>query len=304
MRYFPVLLALVLGSGCASTLSSMQTAKPLARGQFQASLGTGFFVPVGPLATVAGVGIDQSDKFLERINQGSRVDLTEEDQRQLLSAGISLAVAPPGPVTELMLRGGVAENFDMGLRYSGGSLRVDGKYRFLHRGSRARGSERERGSFDMALGLGVSRHNFKSKALDLLELVDIKDFSRYDVEVPLYISTEAGEVLKLYAVPKYIFSRTHLDEKLVDYSEQGKEVTGFDVSLPARVNSHFVGSSFGVALGYKYVHLYAELTGGYTFCKPRVFGQKRNLGGTTFYPAVGIAFRNGEPEPPASRRRR
>jgi hypothetical protein len=299
-----MLLALALATGCASPLSTMQTAKPLARGQFQVSLGAGLFVPVGPIATVADVGISDSDKFLDLIERGERVELSEEDQRRLLGAGIALAVAPPGPVTEIMVRGGVAENFDMGLRYSGISLRLDAKYRFLHRGSGENGPESRRRSFDMALGVGVARHNFKSKVLDLLEVVDIKDFSRYDVEVPLYISSEVGEIFKLYAAPKYIFSRTSLDEKLVDYSQDGKDVVGFDVSLPARVNSHFVGSSFGVALGYKYVHLYAELTGGYTFCKPPVFGEKRNLGGPTFYPAVGIAFRNGEPERAARRSRR
>ena len=304
MRYFPVVLALVLGTGCASTLSSMQTAKPLERGQFQVSLGAGLFVPVGPIATVADFGIRESDKFLELINGGERVELSQEDQRRLLTAGLALGVAPPGLVTEVMARAGVAENLDMGLRYSGISLRLDAKYRFLHRGSGEDRPRSGRSSFDMAIGLGLARHNFKSPALDLLKLVDIDDFSRYDVEVPFYVSSEAGEILKLYAGPKYVYSRTRLDQKLVDYSQQGKDVAGFDVSLPSRVNSHFVGSTLGIALGYKYVHLYAELTGGYTFCKPSVFGEKRNLGGPTFYPALGIGFRNGEPERAARRSRR
>jgi len=296
MRSFPPLLALVLATGCASTLSSMQTAKPLAPGQFQVSLGSGIFVPVGPLATVADFGIRESDKFLALINGGERVELSEDDQRRLLTAGLALGVAPPGLVTEFMGRAGVAENFDLGLRYSGISWRLDAKYRFLHRGSGEDGRQSARRSFDVAVGLGVARHNFKSPALDLLKLVDIDDFSRYDVEVPFYVSSEAGEILKLYAGPKYIYSRTRLDQKLVDFSQQGKDVAGFDVSLPSRVNSHFVGSTLGIALGYKYVHLYAELTSGYTFCKPRVFGEKRNLGGPTFYPAVGLGFRNAEPE--------
>ena len=304
MRYFPVLLALVLGTGCASTLSSMQTAKPLAPGQFQVSLGAGLFVPVGPIATVADFGIRESDKFLELINKGERVELSQEDQRRLLTAGLALGVAPPGVVTEIMGRAGVAENLDLGLRYSGISLRMDAKYRFLHRGSGEDGPQSARRSFDMAVGLGLARHNFESPALKLLKLVDIDDFSRYDIEVPLYVSSEVGDILKLYAGPKYVYSRTRLDQKLVDYSQQGKDVAGFDVSLPSRVNSHFVGSTLGIALGYKYVHLYAELTGGYTFCKPSVFGEKRNLGGPTFYPALGIGFRNGEPERAARRSRR
>lgn len=303
MRKLPLLLALLLGTGCASTLSTLQTARPLEQGQFQVSLGAGVFVPVGQIATAADIGIDQGEKINDAVQDNEPVQLTEEDQRRLFSAGIALAVAPPGVVNELMIRAGVVDNLDVGLRYSGISLRLDGKFRFLHRGSPEGTSELASRSFDMALGVAVARHSFKSKVLDLLKIVDIDDFSRYDVEVPLYISSEAGGIFKLYAAPKYVYSRTRLDQKLVDFSQQGKDVSGFDVSLPSRVNSHFVGSTAGAALGYKYVHLYAELTGGYTFCKAPVFGQVADLGGPTFYPAVGIAFRNGAPQKDSRRSR-
>lgn len=297
-----MLCALLLGTGCASTLSTMQTARPLSQGQVQVSLGMGVFLPLGQLATVADIGIDKGGDIKDAVDRGEPVELSEEDQRRMLTAGVALAVAPPGVVNELMIRAGVVENLDVGLRYSGISLRLDGKYRFLHRGSPDSVPENQRTSVDMALGLAVARHSFKSPALDLLKIVQIDDFSRYDLEVPLYISWDVGDIFKLYAAPKYVFGRTSLDEKLINYAEQGKPVSGFDASLPARVNSHFGGSTFGVSLGYKYVHLYAELTGGYTYCKPTVFGERRNLGGATFYPAVGIAFRNGA-RPESSRGR-
>ncbi|MDY7230991.1 hypothetical protein [Hyalangium rubrum] len=303
MRNLPLLLVLLLGTGCASTLSTLQTAKPLEQGQFQVSLGAGYFVPVGQIATAAEIGIDQGKKINDAVQNDEPVELSEEDQRELFSAGIALAVAPPGAVNELMIRAGVVDNLDVGLRYSGISLRLDGKFRFLHRATHEGSSGAEVGSFDMALGVGVARHSFKSPVLDLLKIVDIDDFSRYDVEVPLYISSEAREIFKLYAAPKYVFSRTSLDQRLVDFSQQGKDVSGFDVSLPSRVNSHFVGSTFGAALGYKYVHLYAELTGGYTFCKTQVFGQEADIGGPTFYPVIGIAFRNGAPSEESRRAR-
>ena len=113
--------------------------------------------------------------------------------------------------------------------------------------------------------------------------------------MPVYLSLDVGDILKLYATPKYIFSRTSLDSRLVDFSNTNPNVSGFDVRLPAEVTSHFVGTSVGVALGFRYVHLYAELTAGYNACRPVLFGQPRDLGGAVLYPAVGLAFKNPIP---------
>jgi len=300
MRYLPPLLALALVTGCASNLSTLQTAKPLAQGQFQVSLGAGAFIPAGQIVDLVDLAIDEGEKIKEDVENGERVELTEEDQQRILTSGVALAVAPPGLVNEVMIRAGVVENLDVGLRYSGVSWRLDTKFRFFHAGDGEDVPENKRKSIDMAIGLAGSRHSFKSPVLDLLKIVKIDDFSRWDVEVPLYLSTDFGDILRLYAAPKYVYSRTKLDQTLINFAEQGRDVSGFDVGLPAKVKSEFVGSTFGVSLGYKYVHVFAEITGGYTFCKPELFGLQRNLGGATFYPAVGIAIRNLAPQKPAA----
>jgi hypothetical protein len=295
MRYLPTLLMLVLGAGCASNLSTLQTAKPLTRGQFQVSAGAGLFVPVGQIVNVADLGIDKGREISRALDGGEPVQLTEEDQQRMLTAGLALAVAPPGVVNELSIRAGLMDDLDLGLRYSGISFRFDAKYRFVHVDSGDAYAQHKRASFDMALGVAAARHTFKTPALDVLKFVQMDDFSRYDIEVPLYISTDIGEIFMLYAAPKYVYSKTSLDAKLVDLAEQGADLTGISLNLPTTVESQFVGSTMGLSLGYKYVFVYAELTGGYTFCKPNVFGQQRNLGGATFYPAVGIAIRNTPP---------
>ena len=69
--------------------------------------------------------------------------------------------------------------------------------------------------------------------------------------------------------------------------------------VPSSVDSHFVGATVGLSLGYRYVHLFAELTAGNTWSKAQVFGAERDLGGVTLYPAIGIAFQNS-PARPAS----
>lgn len=296
MRSLPPLLALALVTGCASNLSTMQTAKPLTRGQFQVSLGAGAFIPVGQIGTAIDIGINQGKELERAVRNNEPVHLSEEDQQRILTSGVALAVAPPGLVHEVMIRAGLADDLDVGLRYSGVSLRLDTKFRFFHSGDGEEVQENARRSFDMAIGLAGARHSFEGPVFDLLKIVKLDDFKRYDVEVPLYISTDFGDILRLYAAPKYVYSHTSLDEQLVNYAEQGYDVSGFDVRLPASVKSEFVGSTFGVSVGYKYVHVFAEITGGYTFCKPFLFGQQRNLGGATFYPAVGIAFRNLAPK--------
>ncbi|MFP2933998.1 hypothetical protein ACLESO_54515, partial [Pyxidicoccus sp. 3LG] len=303
MRLLPALLSvaalLALAPGCATTLSTMQTARTLAPGQVQVSGGMGVFIPVGTLVEVVDSGIDQGEEARDAVDEGRPYTLTEEAQERLLTAGVALMVAPPGANPELMLRVGVVDRVDVGLRYSGISLRVDAKVHLLHGGTADREGRMEPGqhSYDVALGVGAARHFFSSPVLDVLEVVQMGDFSRYDVEVPLYLSADFGDIFKLYGAPKYVYSHTRLDARLVDYSREGKPVTGFDAALPATVGSHFVGSTVGMALGYRYVYLFAELTGGYIFCNPVLFGEKLNLGGVTVFPAFGIAVRTGGPSP-------
>jgi hypothetical protein len=297
MRILPVplLLGLVgLAVGCATPLSTMQTAKTLSPGQVQVTGSMGVFIPVGTLASVVDVGIDQGKAAKRAIEEDRPYALSEEDQQRLLTAGLALVVAPPGVNPELMVRVGLVDGFEVGGRYNGNALRFDGKVRLAH------GGTGPRRSYDLALGLGVSKYLFSGAVMDVLEVVQLGDFSRVDLEVPLYLSAEYGDVFKLYGAPKYVLSHTKLDARLVDFSQQGKPVTGFDASLPATVNSHFVGTTVGVALGYRYVHFYAELTGGYVFCDPRIFGQRRDIGGLTFLPSIGLAFRSPERSAPAS----
>jgi hypothetical protein len=295
-----LLLALLTATGCASTLSTQQTARPLTRGQVRVSGALGAYLPAGQLATALGQGLSEGRAIRDAVKSGQPYHLAREDGERLLGTGLALAVAPPGPSNELMIRTGLlaSPSLDVGLRLSSTSVRLDGKVRLAHGGhpDDAPVPDTQRTSYDLALGVGVSRHLFKGRVFDVLELVRVDDFSRWDVEVPLYLSADFGDIFKLYAAPKYILGRTSLDARLVDYSQAGQDVTGFDVGLPARVTNHFVGTSVGLAVGYRYVHVYAELTGGYNYCRPVLFGQERDLGGVTLYPAVGLAFQN-----PASR---
>lgn len=299
MRPLALALAALALTGCATNLSTLQTARPLERGQVQLTTGAGVFVPAGTLVTVADQGIRQGRALEEAVRRQEPYSLSEADAQQLLTAGLSLAVAPPGVGYELGLRAGVGHGVDVGLRYSLSSLRGDVKWRVLHREDAPTVSSTQgRRSLDVAVGLGLSRHLFDSPVLDVLELVQVSDFDRWDLEVPVYLSGQVGDVFVAYLAPKYVLSRTSLDEKLVAAAEQAAGTSGVDTRLPAHVTSHFVGTTVGVGAGYRIAYLYLELTGGYTFSRPTVFGQPRDLGGVTLYPAVGLVLRTPEPGGP------
>lgn len=295
-RVLPLVLA---AAGCAPTLSTLQSARTLEPGQVQVTGGLGFFIPAGPLLNVGEQGWRQGQVVARALQEGQPYALSEQDQQALLTAGIALAVAPPGSSQELMGRVGLTHGLEAGVRLSTTSVRVDGKLRLLHWSDPDSVPESQRRSVDVALGLAGSRHLFRSPVFDLLEVVRMDDFSRYDLEVPLYLSAEWGGIFKLYGAPKYVYGRTELDQRLVATSNQGQALTGFDVALPSQVDSHFFGASAGLAVGYKVVHLYAEITGGYTLCRPFVLGQVRDLGGPTFFPAVGLVVT--PPAPSASK---
>ncbi|MFZ5468804.1 MAG: hypothetical protein ACOZIN_05140 [Myxococcota bacterium] len=302
MKTLAAALALALTTGCATTLSTFQTARPVEPKHVQVTGGVGYYGNLGPIGTLVTQAYEQGKNAKEAIDNQQPFVLSEEDQQQLLTAGIGLAVMFPSSSYEVGIRTGLVENWDVGLRYSVNAVRLDTKYRLFHQGddppvtpqgapgrpsAQSRATQR---SFDVALGLGVSRYLFKNPVFDALELVRLGDFSRWDFEVPLYMSAELGEVLKLYGAPKWVYSRTSFDQTLVDLSQQGSEVAGVDVTLPSLVHTHFFGATAGLAVGFRYVHLMLELTAGYTVCNPVVFGQRRFLGGVTLYPAAGIGL--------------
>lgn len=290
-----VVVSSVVTAGCASTLSSFQTGKPTPRGRVQVHTGVGLYAPVGQVINAIGLGLEEERKIREAVASGEPYEIDEARASNLISAGVSLATFPPAPSYEIALRTGLLEtDMDLGFRYSVNAMRLDTKYRFFHRVGGVVEDPMQRTSVDVSIGAAVGRHLFKGPAFEALSFVEMDDFSRTDLEIPLYASFEVGPILKLYAVPKYVFSRTSFDGNLVAASKDVTFRTGLDVTLPSRVDAHFFGATTGIAVGYKYVHLMLELTSGYTSATPVLFGQKRQLGGVTLYPALALAVNFGK----------
>jgi hypothetical protein len=292
MRVPTFVVLAVASSGCATTLSTLQTAEVIDVGQVQVTGGAGVYAPLGPVVTLVDQGIQQVKTLDEARRSGQPYTLSEQAQQELLTAAIALAVMPPSPGWEVSIRTGVwPERIDVGLRYSLSALRLDAKYQLLHRGQADQPPGAGRRPFDLAIGFGVSRYIFDNPVLELLDYVQLGEFSRWDLEVPLLASIPAGDVLQLYGGLRYVFSASSLDAKLTGYALQASNASGMDLSLPSTVHTHYAGAAAGVEVGYRWVHAMAELNAGYTVCNPILFGRRRRLGGLTVYPAVGISLK-------------
>lgn len=276
-----VLAALLLGPGCATSLATRQTARTLEPGHFSVDAAAGAGLPLGTIAQVVGVGGAQTRKLLDAVQSRTPYAVTDQDKQELISAAVALVVNPPSVGWEGGVRAGVLPDLDLGLRYSVNALRGDVKYRFFQ--------DAQPGSrLDVAAGLAVSRYLFSNPAVEVLEFVQMGDFSRWDVEVPVYASREWGEWLRIYGAVKYIYSRTELDENLVATADQATYLTGIDFRLNDVLHTHFVGGTAGLKIGYRYVYFVAELTAGYALGSVRVLGAERSLAGPVLFPALGV----------------
>jgi hypothetical protein len=280
--------------GCATSLSSLQTAKTLDPGEVRVSVGAGVYVPAGRIAETVGDGVTLAKRGVEAAVKQEPLTWSNEDEQKLLTAGIALAAFPPSAQFEVMARVGLVPNLEAGLKYSSNALRLDAKYR-LASSSFADGEpdappRRVGQSSDLAFGVGVSRYFFSGPVFALLDYVKLSDFDRWDVDATLYLSQDFNRYIGLYGAPKYVFSRTSFDEHLVRISRVATEVIREDVSLPGVAYVHFVGGTFGLRASVWKISLFLEATVGHTFSQVTVLGETRDLGGLTLYPAAGLAI--------------
>jgi hypothetical protein len=226
-------------------------------------------------------GEQQTQKLLAAVASRTPYAVTDQDKQDLISAAVALLVNPPSVDWEVGVRAGLLPNLDAGLRYGVNAVRLDVKYRFFQD---VKGDSR----VDVAVGLAGSHYLFDNPAFSVLEFVNLGEFSRWDIEVPVYASYEWSDWIRAYAAAKYIYSRTELDENLVTDAEQATYLTGIDFQLQDTLHTHFVGASVGLKVGYRWAFLVAELTGGYALGSVRVLGADRSLSGVILFPTLGV----------------
>ena len=245
---------------CSSSLTSLQPAAVLGKGQFHT--GTGIVIPAPVTAAL---------KFKDGGNQAD--------------AAFAAAANLPFPLTQTDVRMGFGYKLDAGLRISTDALTLSGKWQFL--------GNPNPGGFDGSVGLEISRHIFNNdayanavetnEALNLLNiaLFGIEDLQRIDVTVPVLFGRQPTHWLNYWWGPKYSFSRLDL-KAAVDFGNADDDINE---------NLHYLGGTVGAAFGYKRAWVILELTGMNLFFNPEVGGQTFNASGLVLFPALGFMTR-------------
>jgi hypothetical protein len=261
-----VILALGLVAGCSTAISTMQPAETLPKGHWHVGMGMDVSLPVTRVAEAVDAVSDIADKY--RRDPGYTP--TEEEQRRYLGAAIGLALNHPSVLNDIMVRYGAWDGVSVGFRYAGNSIHFDGKVRLF-----------EHGVWQGALSIGYVRALFGGPIFDVLAFLQIDDFSRHDVHVPLIVGRRLGNLGHVWFGPKYIFGRTHIDAALQNV----------DTSLRGDENVHYIGGFGGAAVGYSRIFLMAELTVMDMIAKPVILGQPTDIGGIVVMPSVGVMAR-------------
>ncbi|MDF1565752.1 MAG: hypothetical protein P1V51_22145 [Deltaproteobacteria bacterium] len=289
-----LVLPLVASIGCATNLANLKTAETLKKGQWRPSAEFGVFIPAGTIAKAGSIAVEQGRSLVEAARTGASAAPTQEEQREIFTTALALAVFPPGTVMNLQLRYGITNDIDVGLRYASTSYRADGRFRlFKHE------NEQTQSSTHLALVVGIEKHNFSGllfdmyeklqKLFELFRFIELENPSRWDADLALIVSWNFKQIVRPYLGLTYRIGRYSMPAVLSLQYEDG--------SLPLIAEAdvkdwlHFIGTTGGVAVGYKWVYFFAELDIAYLFSKPKILGQPTAFGGLTFFPAAGLALR-------------
>jgi hypothetical protein len=227
--------ALALGA-CAPSLSTFQPAQVAPKGHVTAEFGFEGGVPVGAFTALVDEG-----KTLAR--QGATGQpLTDDEKWKIFDAGVNLLLLTPsiGPhvgVTFVPVR-----RLEVGVRYAGAAWRAGARTQLLDRAT---------GPFDLSVGLGLSRFAYEFPLADQIPGLELQDFSRWQVDVPVLLGT-SRDWFRVWAGPKLLLTRFSTSLRLSLPTDT--TLASFDGTAA------FVGAQGGFALGYRYVFVAFELT--------------------------------------------
>ncbi len=230
------IVVLALAGGCAPSLATMQPAHVAPKGHMQVTTAFEVGIPTGTIGSIIDTG-----KTISDIAQRDGM-ITPEQERQLFDAGVTVAVSPPAFGYHFAAYYVPIDRLEVGLRYAGAGFRAGARYQLLRH---------ETDPFDLTLGAGVARSAYEIPLSSYIPILEIEDFTRYTIDVPLQIGT-SRTYYRVWGGPKVLYSH---------YS------TALRLDLPstpdlATFEGHtwYYGGQVGFAVGYKYVFVAFELT--------------------------------------------
>jgi hypothetical protein len=228
----------VVSAGCAPSLATMQPAHVAPKGHWQATAGFEVGVPTGTISTIIDTGKTLSDVAR------TQMSLTPDQERQLFDAGVTVAVSPLAVGYHFAGYYTPIDRFEVGIRYAGGGWRLGARYQLLRH---------ETGPFDMTIGAGVARSAYEIPLSSYIPVLEVDDFTRWTVDVPLQIGT-SREYFRVWAGPKFLYSHFSTAIRL--------SIPGVPTPDLASFEGHtlYYGGQGGFAVGYRHVFFAVELT--------------------------------------------
>lgn len=269
-----VLAACWLLFGCAPALSSFTPAHVAPRKHLQVEAGLDVSIPTGTIVDVIEAGETLSDA-------GSERELTEAEQAQLFRAGAALALNPPSATPHFGIGYTLFDRFEVGGRYSVGAWRLGVRYQIL---------EQQDAKVDLTAGLGGGRYVYEFPVKDQLPLLELKDFTRWQVDLPLLVG-QHGDWYRWWAGPRLLL--TFYGTELQFGQPEIPGVTSERVVLASLDGAAtYLGGQVGGAIGYKYVFFGFELTCAkfWTNAKLKISADERDLALESFIVYPGFAL--------------
>jgi hypothetical protein len=224
-------------AGCAPSLSTMQPAHVAKAKHVQAEAGYDVSIPTGTIGAVVDAAKPVADAAQSRA-------LTADEEGKILDAGVALAANPPSFTQHAGIAVGLGEGFEAGLRYAAGGFRLGGRYQLL---------DRESGPFDLSVGLGISRYAYAFPIGDVIGILKLDDFSRWQFDVPILLGVSRNWY-RVWGGARLAYTRFDTALRLALPFQNRTDYASF------RGSGTYVGLQGGVALGYKYLFVAFELT--------------------------------------------
>ena len=234
-------LPLLLAAGCAPSLSSFQPAHVLPKGHVGLEVGTDVSIPTGTIGRTIDAGKTLAQAADSRM-------LTEEEKVQVFAAGLNLALNPPALVEHVGVTYAPAQNWEVGIRYAAQSWRIGGRRQLLHQADNG---------FDLSLGLGLQRFSFGFPIDNVIDIVELEDFTRWNVDIPLTIGQQ-GDFYRVWGGPRMVL--TSYSSSLVLRAPGQAGAAASEDFAAVEGSGAYLGVQAGAAFGYRWLFLAVEMT--------------------------------------------
>lgn len=224
-------------TGCSTALSSFNPAHVPRKHGVHAEMGMDVSVPTGTISK----SIDAGERLADSAQNQT---ISREDQIQLFDAGVNLALNPPSVLQHIGIAFAPIARTEVSLRFVGGGWRVGGRYQLLEQGVNS--------TWDLTVGLGGMRQSYSFPIDNVLDIVQLRDFNRFTVDVPIAFGRR-GSWYRFWGGPRLLWTTGHTEMTL--------NLPRVSQALLATANSSgvYYGVQSGFAVGYKKVFFGFEL---------------------------------------------